>query len=300
MSVRWVNYIWEQAELQGSELLCALALADHTDAHGRCHPEVASIASKIRLEVRQTQRLLRVLADKGYLTIEHRPGRGRTSHFQMLKKGVANDTFSEVNDAIHDTLLTEKPVTDDTFSAEIPVVGDTFSTLKGVADDTFSDAENAKRVSPVTSPPTPPYKENHLKQTHTAARACAPISESGTEADAGFWTVIAERRLDSPFENPKWSTTIAFAAENGLTPEDFGELIDSLRSQDWRKARITPETVANNLGDWMRSRGRIGAAKPAWQAAIDACGMCDSNGLRAIDGTTAVCRHRTAEEALAA
>jgi hypothetical protein len=56
MAVKWMSYIWEErTDLKGSELYCAIAIADHADADGRCFPGIGEIAKKMRLKERQVQ-----------------------------------------------------------------------------------------------------------------------------------------------------------------------------------------------------------------------------------------------------
>lgn len=85
MSAKWMGYFFDETDLQGSELLLALAIADHADADGKCFPGVEKLAKKIRLKPRQTQVLLKRLEEKGVVKIEHGQGRGHTSHYALQK-----------------------------------------------------------------------------------------------------------------------------------------------------------------------------------------------------------------------
>jgi hypothetical protein len=53
-----------------------LALADWSDDEGRCFPSVSSIAKKIRLSDRQTQRIVNGLIKEGFVYVEANKGGG--------------------------------------------------------------------------------------------------------------------------------------------------------------------------------------------------------------------------------
>lgn len=90
-----MSYIWEERlDLKGSELYCAIAIADHADADGRCFPGIKTIAMKMRLKERQVQNLIHRLEAKNVFNIEHGNGRGNLTSFQF-KRVQENTPFSE-------------------------------------------------------------------------------------------------------------------------------------------------------------------------------------------------------------
>lgn len=111
MSIALMSQVWEQPDLEGSELLMMLALADHANDEGVCWPSVSRLATRARLSERQAQRVLHKLADKGYIRVVVRgDGRGRTTLYILTLKG---DTVSPIEPEKDDILspIPEKRVT---------------------------------------------------------------------------------------------------------------------------------------------------------------------------------------------
>lgn len=131
------------------------------------------------------------------------------------------------------------------------------------------------------------------KHTHYSG-VRVPQPDGDAEQDtAAYWTELGNRRLDSPFENPKWAVAIDFAVDSGISAGDFGACIDWLRSQEWRRSkRITPEVLTGNLPAFLETRSRESDGAPDWRKAIDDCPDCDAEGLVWRDGGySSVCRH---------
>ncbi|WP_461119562.1 helix-turn-helix domain-containing protein [Saccharothrix stipae] len=71
-----MTWVWEHAEVAGTDLLLLLAIADAADDQGRnAWPSVADLARKTRLDERTVQRRLKRLHGRGDIAIE--PGGGR-------------------------------------------------------------------------------------------------------------------------------------------------------------------------------------------------------------------------------
>lgn len=86
MSILWLSYIFEQAkDLEGSDLIVALAVADFADVDGLAFPGVDLIAEKARLGKRRTQDIIKGLEVRGYLIIDRKSGRGNKSVFRLQK-----------------------------------------------------------------------------------------------------------------------------------------------------------------------------------------------------------------------
>ena len=87
MSVRALAWVWQHSPKSGGQLLVLLALADFADDDGRAWPAVAVIAAKARLQVRQTQSVLRELTRDGEIAIEPRSGPGLVNTYRVLIGG---------------------------------------------------------------------------------------------------------------------------------------------------------------------------------------------------------------------
>lgn len=84
MSIKAMTRVWEHSHQKGSNLLALLALADHADDFGECWPSEDRIAKKIRMSLRQTQRILASLEQKGEIARKLGDGRGNTTHYLIL------------------------------------------------------------------------------------------------------------------------------------------------------------------------------------------------------------------------
>lgn len=81
MSIRVMTWVWEHAEVAGTDLLLLLAIADAADDQGRnAWPSVADLARKTRLDERTVQRRLKRLHSRGDIAIEYGGGRRRNRY----------------------------------------------------------------------------------------------------------------------------------------------------------------------------------------------------------------------------
>ena len=83
-----MNYVWSHSKSQGTARLTLLALADSCNDDGEWSPGVASLAKKVNLGERQTQRCLRELEQTGEIRILQnqgfKTGSGSTNKYQMV------------------------------------------------------------------------------------------------------------------------------------------------------------------------------------------------------------------------
>lgn len=75
MSIKHMNAVWSQAEVDQTTLLVLLSLADQANDEGRTWPSVAHLAQRARCSERHVRRILKELEESGWLRIEHRAGR---------------------------------------------------------------------------------------------------------------------------------------------------------------------------------------------------------------------------------
>jgi helix-turn-helix protein len=90
-----MNLVWKYAPYDGGTLLVLLALADWADDSGYCYPKVAAIARKARLGQRQTNNVLKLLANDDVVPLVQRGGgsgkpTGRRINLEMLKPASVN------------------------------------------------------------------------------------------------------------------------------------------------------------------------------------------------------------------
>lgn len=79
-----MSAVWEYAPYEGGTLLVLLALADYcNDEGGECWPNVASIAVKARLGVRQVNNILAQLKQEAVIISRRGGGRGVSSRYRV-------------------------------------------------------------------------------------------------------------------------------------------------------------------------------------------------------------------------
>lgn len=85
MSIEYSNRVWQSPDLKGSKKLVMLALADHADRQGDCHPGTPLLVEKTGLTDRHLRRVINDLAADGYISIEARAiGRGKRPHYRLF------------------------------------------------------------------------------------------------------------------------------------------------------------------------------------------------------------------------
>ena len=89
MSVYATMFVWETSKQKSTSLLALLAVADYADEEtGEAFPGIAKLSKKLRMKERNTQSLLRKLADEGELIIAENKGQhtpsGRTNRYTLV------------------------------------------------------------------------------------------------------------------------------------------------------------------------------------------------------------------------
>ena len=85
MSILKMAEVWASAEVEGSELLVLLALADFANDDGSCWPSVATVAKKSRLTERGTRGIIRRLEKQGLVsTVISTGGAGHSSKYRVI------------------------------------------------------------------------------------------------------------------------------------------------------------------------------------------------------------------------
>ncbi len=86
MSVKVMQWAWEQAIGNSSRKLVLLALADRANDDGECWPGIANLTDKCSIPRRTLIRALLDLEAQGFLSVEHRAGNGtgrKTNVYQL-------------------------------------------------------------------------------------------------------------------------------------------------------------------------------------------------------------------------
>lgn len=104
MSVHVSAYVWEHSVHKGTELLLLLSIADMAHPNGCAFPSVATMAKRIRMSSRNTQRVLQKLESSGELRIKKNAGPNGTHLVQV----VMNTTLPLFNAGGDDKLSPDK------------------------------------------------------------------------------------------------------------------------------------------------------------------------------------------------
>lgn len=88
MSIACMTRVWNTSLQKGSGLLLLLAIADYADENGFAFPGIDTLAKKIRMEERNTRRLVERLEEAGELVVFKRPGR---VHLYVIKVGATEE-----------------------------------------------------------------------------------------------------------------------------------------------------------------------------------------------------------------
>lgn len=145
MAIAVMTRVWNQAEQKGSQLLLLLAMADNATDESLCWPGTPFLSKKIRMSVRQTQRLLDDLIEQGVLY--HIPGGTGRKHFDhyAILIGLSDDEQQRAIELLH-----RKAEVSPTSSESPYTKGDKMSpirTNKGRQDVTHKKGDNSERVT---------------------------------------------------------------------------------------------------------------------------------------------------------
>ena len=83
MSVRVMSQVWDRTDLNSSERLVMLSLADHADDDGVCYPSISRLCGRTSLGERTVQDVIKRLRDRGFLTVEYNAGRRGVNVFTI-------------------------------------------------------------------------------------------------------------------------------------------------------------------------------------------------------------------------
>lgn len=96
MSIDVMNDVWQRSGHKGSALLLMLAIADHSDDHGRAYPSVTTLANKTRMTTRNVQLLLKRLVESKELSIREQAGPYGCHLFRINRSLLGGENFSGV------------------------------------------------------------------------------------------------------------------------------------------------------------------------------------------------------------
>lgn len=83
MSIRVMSQVWECADLDKSETLVMLSLADHANDDGICYPSISRLCERTRMTDRGIQAVIKRLIERGFLTVQMNAGRSGSNLYTL-------------------------------------------------------------------------------------------------------------------------------------------------------------------------------------------------------------------------
>lgn len=250
------------------------------------------------------ERLLKItnqLKENGYLEIKPvHDKRGRIVDKEWIFYGVSqnfNFRKKENKPENHDT---EKPDNGENHDTEKPNVGQNHTTEK--PDDLFKqesleekyedkDLKTRTQNTPARANGSNGSSGNGFPQNKTATPSAelspGEILPKKDEYAEKIFHFLEVKRMDTPFEYPKWVTAIDFAYKRSFSVEDFTGTINYLQTDPeqkrFRKGRITAEIVTNNLQVYfdLKKQQQTDSAPPP-TGDTSKCSDCDVRGLKEV------------------
>jgi biotin operon repressor len=97
VSIKWLNYVWEESPYEGKKLLLHLALADYANDDGVCYPSQPTLAHKARVSRVWVRSAIKEMISDGLLEIEQDGGgRGNRTIYKLFRKRVSELPLSEI------------------------------------------------------------------------------------------------------------------------------------------------------------------------------------------------------------
>jgi hypothetical protein len=95
MSVKVMSAVWEREDMDASERLVMLSLADHADDEGVCYPSIARLCKRTSLTNRTVQMAVKRLEARGLIYVEPNAGRNGTNMFYLFASGPVRQVSKE-------------------------------------------------------------------------------------------------------------------------------------------------------------------------------------------------------------
>lgn len=243
-----MTYIWEERnDLKGSELYCAIAIADHADADGYCFPGIKTIAMKMRLKDRQVQDLIKRLETKNVFDVIRGNGRGNLTCFKF--KRVQDSTSFIETERVQDSAkkgagFCKKRVQDSAF----PIY----------KEEPFKEPIHNQSASASEKQKTALSLADIESGAYTSAKTETKEASPPAAAFDGFVAecnrILEDQMLLTPFNFTEWEQTILYIGKYTQNAEHFRGNLENVRS--WAKTRITPKIVANNYETFAKKQQR--------------------------------------------
>lgn len=153
MSIKLMSHIWDHGPEDTGERFVLLAIADNANDDGVAYPSAATIARKVVMDERSVRRIVKRLADQGWLTVKTNAGPKGCNLFTVHRRPltVGQGDIGSGGPSVREP-LTDGPGTPDRGSAEPS------GTIREPSEG------GALTLTPPPDPPSKPSKEKRACQ----------------------------------------------------------------------------------------------------------------------------------------
>jgi Helix-turn-helix domain len=219
--------VWDETDVDGTDLIVLLCLADHANDDGDCWPSIPRLAKRARRSDRQVRRVLADLEERGLVVRDPRPGRSSIYHVLPLSPLTGVSSATPVTDD------TPTPVTDDT----PPLTPVTPRTVKESPVESAVEVVTAKSVGD-----TPEVSPGNQPDFPLFARAALdPITpERAAQWQTAWLTAHAISREADPMLSLTAYLAYRRQHQQSPSPEDFTQWF-TRDEQTARQAAAIPD-----------------------------------------------------------
>lgn len=220
MSIDVMNDVWQRSGHKGSALLLMLAIADHSDDHGRAYPSVSTLANKTRMTTRNVQLLLKRLVESKELSIREQAGPYGCHLFRINRSLLGGENFSGVQ---------------------------SFQGEKSGRGGVKNRAKNAHKISPKPSL-KPSIKPTTTTSENEQQNVVVVVAEKSENQPTTTYKFLRALRIGAAkeFANEPLDLVMAYVERVGKDCHP-AQLVEDLRAGLHREAPILPNTNSQPL-----------------------------------------------------
>jgi hypothetical protein len=235
VSVKVMSAVWERDDLDASERLVMLSLADHADDEGACYPSIKRLCERTSLAERTVQGTIKKLIGRGLLIVNYGAGRNGTNLFIVRAAPAA--------DAPPQQMHPRKSRTTPPQMTAIPPAADAPKPSRTIIET--SDNISAREVASVL-------------EVHASSQAVASFIAYRKKSKGKALTLTAAKRL---------ANNLRAIAERGGDPDDA---LGMAEERVW--LTVEPDWYFNSQGKQHGNGSRSVSQDPTLRAIFAAAG----------------------------
>jgi Helix-turn-helix domain len=262
VSIKVMGEVWDSSSAKGGARLVLLALADHANDEGYCHPSLARLAKKSALTERNVQFILRDLEARGELVVFRGAGRGRVSVYWVLPPDTVERLTGEgkTTKNFHPFVALEEKVkaTTERVKTDAQKVKSATEKVKPTSPRTTKNRQEPSRTTTPEDEARTRENQSQLLETERSGFAGADAPDPGLETvvsdvqNTGTPGSVNAQRLERSSArggaaSQAWQTWLEAHAS---TPPDWLDVASWMRwlaDLDERKSRVTSARLEEQL-----------------------------------------------------